>query len=253
MSKTAQQIFNELEAEKNAQPDLVTLNSNSNTAIWRLWLWLIAFAHKLLYDAWDKTKKEIAIIASQQIIGTAPWYEGLALNWTGGTVTIDVASCKETLTATIRKVILKVATFDTGTQKLINLPSADVDALRAYINSKKVKGTDIDVVSQSADLLWFAFSVKYIGTLAVVKSAVEQKIKDHLTAIPFGNNLSVAVLVNDIFSVTGVLDVTVDFVKLSTGLGYIVQPQNIIVTDAGYFEVGKDIGNNDLINLNMYL
>lgn len=251
--KTPQQIFNEMEAEKNAQADLVNLDSPSNTAIWRLWLWLVAFAHNLLYVAWDETKAEIAIIASQQITGTAPWYEGLALNWTAGTVPIDVASCKENVTPPHRKVILKVATFDTGSDSFINIPQADIDALTAYLETKKVMGTDLDLISQSADLLSFGFNIQYSGVLATVESAVIQRIKDYLQTIDFGSDLSVSLLINDLFNVPGVLDVTLDFAELNIGLGYVPQLLNIIETDAGYFEIGKDNLNNDLIALNMFL
>jgi len=252
MSKTAQQIFNELLAEKNANIELADLNSASNTAIYRIWLWLVAYAHKLLYDAWDVCKAELAKIGDQQIIGKDSWYEGLALNWSAGSTTVDVASCKEILSANLRKVILKVATFDNGTQSLINLNSSDLDLLKLYINSKKVLGTDIDVISQSSDLLWLAFSIKYTGTLNDVKLAVKQAIKAYLAAIPFGENLSMSLLVNHIFSVNGVLDVNMIFCKLNIGLGYTDQIQNIVVTDAGYFEIGKDVLSNDLLDLNMY-
>lgn len=250
MSKTAQQIFNELEAEKNAQASLAGLNSNSNMAIWRLLLWVVAFGHKLLYDAWDKTKAEIAVIASQQIIGTTSWYEGLALNWTGGSVTINVASCKESLSA--KKVILKVATFDNLAQKLKNISAVDLNNLRSYINSKKIIGTDIDIISQSSDLLWMSFSIKYLGSLVTVESAVKTAIKDYLKNLPYGSDLSLSLLTNHLFSVPGVVDVNLTFCKVNTGFGYEVQPQNMVITDAGFFEIGTDALNNDLLNLNLY-
>ncbi len=253
MSKTQTEIFNELLTEKAAQPDLVTLTSPSPTAIWRAWLWLVAFAHKLLYDAWDKTKAEIAVIAAQQITGTAPWYEGLALTWSGGSVQVDAAACRETITALQRKVIVKVATRDTGTQQLVNIPQVDLDALRIYMASKKVKGTDLTVISQAADLLWFGFAIKYTGTLLTVQAAVIQKIKDHLAALAFGADLSVTILINDLFTVPGVLDVTPNYTKLDIGLGYVTQPQNLIPSDSGYFEVGQDGLGNDLVDLIMYL
>lgn len=252
MSKTQQTIFNELLAEKNAQADLSALNSTSNTAIWRLWLWMVAFAHKLLYDAWDVTKSEIATLTSQQIHGTNPWYEGLCLNWTSGTVPIDVASCKEVITPTVRKVVVKVATMNTGTNQLVTIPQADLIALRAYLFTKKIKGTDLDLVTQSADLLWLALSIKYTGTLSVVKSAVTQAIKDYLQNLVYGSDFSPSLLVNDLYSVPNVLVVTMDSAKLNIGLGYVLQSQTLILTDAGYFEIGQDSSNNDLLDLNMY-
>jgi hypothetical protein len=252
MAKTEQQIWIELIDEKNNQPALAPLTSTSNTAVWIGLLQIFKSAVKLLYDAWDNMKAEIAIIAAQQIVGTPQWYEGLALNWTGGTAAINAANCMESLSINTRKVLLKVATKNSATQGLVNITLADLLNLKSYINSKKVVGTDIDVISQSADLLWLAFSVKYQGNLTTVQTAVKQAIKDYLGGLQFGDNLSMSLLANAIFDVPDVLDVQLDSAKLDIGFGYVLQSQNIIVADAGYWEIGKDSGNNDLLNLNMY-
>lgn len=251
MAKTVTQIYNELLNEKTNHADLNGLNSTSTTAIWRLWLYLTAIAHKLLYDMWDKTKEEINQIGAQQIVGTKPWYEGLALNWTGGSIGVIAASCIEILTTLDKKVILRVA-GDNGSGGYTNLSTPDRTALQTYINSKKVVGTDVDIISSTADLLWFGFSIKYTGVLATVQADVEQAIKDYISNLPFGATLSMSQLSNALFSVQNVLDVTHDYTKLDNGLGYTTITTNLISSTVGYFEIGKDNFNNDHIDLNMY-
>jgi hypothetical protein len=252
MAKTVQQIYNELVAEKATKPELAGLNSSSQTAIYTLWLWVVAYAHKLLYDMWDVTKAEISQVASQQIIGTKPWYTGLALNWTGGSKPVTACWVVEALTTLDKKVIMKVANSTAGVG-YANLSDADLSALKIYIASKKVIGTDLDIISQTADLLLLKFSIKYIGVQAVVEAAVKSHIKNYLASMAFGSQLSITVLANSIFSVAGVLDVIVDDAQVNVGLGYTPITANYIYADAGYFEIGKDSSNNDLITLNMYL
>jgi hypothetical protein len=252
MAKTVQQIYNELVAEKATKPELAGLNSSSQTAIFTLWLWVVAFAHKLLYDMWDVTKNDISQIASQQIIGTKPWYIGLATSWTGGSKAITACWVVEVLNSLDKKLIMKVANTTAGVG-YANLSDADLSGLKVYIASKKVIGTDIDIISQTADLLWLKLSIKYIGVQAVVEAAVKAHIKNYLANLPFGSQLSITVLANSVFSVSGVLDVIIDDAQVSIGLGYTPITTNYIFADAGYFEIGKDVSNNDLITLNMYL
>jgi hypothetical protein len=252
MAKTVQQIYNELVAEKTTKPELAGLNSTSQTAIFTLWLWVVAYAHKLLYDMWDVTKNEISQIASQQIVGTIPWYVGLAMNWTGGSKAITACWPTELLTTLDKKLIMKVANTAAGVG-YSNLSDADLAAFKTYIGSKKVVGTDIDIISQTADLLLLKLSIKYVGVQATVSAAIVTHIKNYLAILPFGSQLSITVMANSIFSVAGVLDVIVDDAQVSVGLGYTPITTNYINADAGYFEIGKNSSNNDLITLNMYL
>jgi hypothetical protein len=254
MSKTRQEIFNEMLVEKGNLLSLSNLTSTSNTAIWRVWLWLVAFAHELLYAAWDKEKDALSSVASQQIIGTAPWYQGLCLNWSAGSAQIAAVWATEAITALDKKVLVKVANKTTGPNpRYASLSNADLLALSNYIHTKKILGTDVNVMSQIADQLQFSFDIKYVGSKAAVEALIADHIKQYLAAIPFGATLSLAQLTNSLYAVLGVVDVVMHDALLNEGVGFnSVLIANYIKPNAGYWELGVDSNNNDLLQLNMY-
>lgn len=244
MAKDINVILNEMDTEQTAQPALTLLNSVSVTAVYTAFKKVFALGGKLLFDAWDIVREEINQIASAQIIGTKQWYVNLAKGYSGGTI-VQRASALEVGT----KVILKVAAVTGG--QTAQLSSTNLNNLRAYIYSKKVAGTDLDIISQTADLVSLVLSIKYSGVMATVKAAVIAAIKSYLDTLPFDSSLSKTLLEQIILSVPGVLDCSVDVMSIDYGLGYQVITANTALPDAGYFEVGKS-GGNDLITANMY-
>lgn len=251
MAKSLTDIENEIIAAKNADSNLAALNSPSLTAIWLLWVKLIAFVHRIIYVEWDRTKTELSTIAAQQIIGTAAWYEGLALafNYVGSPI-IARASAREVITTYQRKVILKVAKQTLS--GLTNLTSAELAALKIQINARKVVGTDLDIISQTADLTQWVFSIRYTGTAATVKADVITALKLYLKNLPYNEVLSKSLVIDALLQVPGVLDISIDSLKVNIGLGYNEITGNSVIADAGYFEVGKAAGV-DLITANMFL
>ncbi|MEY4927421.1 MAG: hypothetical protein RI894_1857 [Bacteroidota bacterium] len=247
MAKTIAQIETELLAAKAAEPLLDDLNSPSNTAIWRLWLHLVAVCHYIIYRQWDITKSELSVITNQSIIGTREWYVRTARGFSyNGFLIVSRASCRENGT----KVILKVA--KTGGTGIENLTPSELAALRAAITLRKIAGTDIDILSQTADLVALTVSVRYTGSLPTVLAAVKTAIKNCLALLPFDTSLSKGLLVDMLIqTVEGVSDAYIDEMKVNIGIGYTVINSNSVAADAGYFEIGKDNGN-DLITINAY-
>jgi hypothetical protein len=211
----------------------------------------MARLHFVIYQQWIIIKQELAHIASQQIIGTPQWYEGLVLAWLfGGTSIVQLVSCREVITRTQRKVIIKAAK-KTATGS-VQLSTAELTALRNYINAKKVIGTDVDVISQTADLLAISMDIQYTGVLATVEAACVLAIKNHLATLPFNDAFSYGLLINDVLAVSGVLDANITLVQCDKGLGYTAYSSMVITSDAGYWEVGK-IGGVEQLFLNLYL
>lgn len=244
MAKDTNTILAEMDAQQATITELAPLTSVSSTAIFKLIKYLIALAHASMYTMWDAVKNEINTITSSQIIGTPQWYVNLALTYNSG-LNAQRASCREVGT----KVILKVAKSSSGvTSQLTNTELAN---LTTFVNSKKVAGTDISILSQTADLVSFVISVQYTGVQATVEAAVVAAIKSYLAALAFDSNLSRSLIENALLSVPGVLDASVDLMSVDYGLGYEIIPGNLASADAGYFEVGK-LAGNDLITLNMY-
>ena len=74
MARTLTQIQSELLAAKAAEPKLDALDSPSNFAIWRLWLYVVAMAVWTLEQLFDRHKTEIEARLAQNIFGSAEWF-----------------------------------------------------------------------------------------------------------------------------------------------------------------------------------
>jgi len=244
MAKTTTEIKAEMDALQATITDLNGLNSVSTTAIYTLIKNLVATAHAQLYIMWDAVRAELNAVAESQILGTKAWYVQIAKNYSSGTV-VHKATCLESG----RKVIVKVAKLNSGLT--VHLTNAELSGLKAYMKTKKIAGTDLDVISQTADLVDITMSIQFTGIQVDVETAVIAGIKSYLSDLPFDSNLSKSQIENFIMGIPGVLDASVDLLKIDYGVGYTEITTNLASPDAGYFEIGKS-GGNDLITLNMY-
>lgn len=233
-----------MDTEQASLPALTTLNSVSATAVYTSFKKVFALGGSLLYDAWDVVRNEINALAAGQIIGTKQWLINLAKSYSGGTV-VQRASVVENDT----KVILKVAGLSSGLTT--QLTALQLSGLKTFITARKVAGTDLDIISQTADLVSLALSIQYNGVMNTVKAAVIAAIKSYLANLAFDSVLSKTQLEQVILAVPGVVDCAVDVMSIDYGTGYQVIATNTAQPDAGYFEVGQS-GGNDLITTNMY-
>ncbi len=233
MAKTIAQIEAEIIAAKNADANLASLNSPSLTAAWRLWIYLVAVGHRIIYEQWDVTKNELSNIAAQQIIGTCAWYVGLAYDWNdpiSGTNVIGRASCRENGT----KVFLKVARYSGGVTT--HLTPAQLGAFRGDMLLNKVAGTDLTIFSQIADKVKTTLTIRHDGTLT--NAIITTAIRGYLQGLAFDSTLSKSLLINFLIEdVAGVLDASVDSLEVNDGLGYSVIATNTIEADSGYWEL----------------
>ncbi len=63
MARTVTEIYNDLLAQKEATPELAGLTSTAKTAIWRLWLYIVAYVIALHEALWDKKANELTELA----------------------------------------------------------------------------------------------------------------------------------------------------------------------------------------------
>ena len=54
MARSVDTIYADLIAKKESDSNLDALNSKSKTAIWRLWLYIVAYATNVLESLFDK-------------------------------------------------------------------------------------------------------------------------------------------------------------------------------------------------------
>jgi hypothetical protein len=248
MAKPIQQIKDEMDAALAAS-SLATVATNSSAmARYRAFMNVIADVIFVVYREWDTAKMQLAAITSSSIIGTANWYVTMAKAWTyNGSFLIDRASCRENGT----KVFLKVA--KNGGTGLVNLSQSELAEFAAYIKAKKVVGTDITCISQTADLIAIRMDIQYSGAQASIEADCKNKIKQYLASLTFDESLNKGAIADYIAeNVTGVIAAYTTELKVDIGVGYTTVIGAYIAADAGYFEVGKQNGT-DLITLDMHL
>lgn len=245
MARSVSAIFNEIVAEKNNQPDLNGLTSTSQTAMWRLWAFIVAFAISLHEQLFDAVIEEVKDRLSQGVPGTLPWYAAKAKEFQYNASTsyllgfddynravysvineadriIKYASAVE---STGGQVIVKVAKDSSGTPAPLTV--SELNSFTAYMGMMKFAGTRLQCQSNAADKLKLVLTIYYdpIATLTSVQSEVYAKINSYLTSIPFDGLIYVEKIQDAIQSVASVNSVEITSASADTGSGHIGFPR----------------------------
>lgn len=225
MARTTQEVFDSLLVEKANYPELNELDSTGATAIWRLWLWIVAFATSVHEQLWDEKAVELEELATQAVYGTPQWWRGRMFDYQDGYpllvnsenyqpfYDVEDDSAKIIKYAAVQQVgqvgVIKVARDSSGTP--LPLSTLELDRVRGYILDIKPVGTAIAVESRSSDKLITELEIYYDANLvkATVESAVKAAVKAYLTALPFDGAVVRSAVVDAVQAVEGVLDVVV--------------------------------------------
>lgn len=225
MARTVNEIYQTILDAKAAQPALSELNSPSQTAIWRLWAFVVATCQWLVERLWDEFRAETEAFATRSVAGTAPWYKEKALEfqWNAGTtyfVTFDenhrvvwnetvpedrIVKYASVVESGNGMVLVKVAKDAGGTP--VPLASAELASFSDYMHTVKFAGTRMQSVSYNADKLRVYGAVYYdpISNLNVVKSEVERSINAYLSSLPFDGKVYVERIFDAVQKVKGVV------------------------------------------------
>ncbi len=242
MSRTIQEIYNEMIAQKqnmaalkslepnidSAQSLLSQLTTPSKVALWRLLFFVVSvgiWVHEQLFDI---HKQEIEQRAKELITGTARWYRdqcfifqyGDALQWVSNKYTYankDVSkqtikrAAVEEIGGQVRIKVAKLGANDLPAP----LDTAELTAFKAYIGKIKFAGTNIAIISRNADLLKISYDIKYdplvlnsSGQLIADTSVnpVEAAINGYIQNLPFNGVLNLTKLTDVVQNVPGVVD-----------------------------------------------
>lgn len=233
MARTITIIYDSLIAEKQAQSALNSLsgegtgsyaaqlisdlNSGSKVALWRLLLWLVAFAAWTIENLMDNFKVEITTLAQESIAGNSAWLVAQAQLFEYGNTTLSVSSDRKAVYATSNTAnqiikfaavgrengiaVLKVAKADKA-----SLSSPELLAFTAYIDRIRFAGTRISVVSRAANYLNVGGVVYYSGlaNLSEVQSNVSAAITAALNNIAFNTEVDFAKLTDAVQAVDGI-------------------------------------------------
>ncbi|MEO1053905.1 MAG: hypothetical protein AAFX87_24930 [Bacteroidota bacterium] len=265
MARTFDQIRDELEAAKDAEPTLRSeLNANTSpslTALWKLWLNVVASVILTLENLWDVFRNETDAKIEQQRIGTLSWYVERAREFqtVGNLVILDNGNIGYDNVSEENQIIARVSVDeDFDTQELVmrvaklgddneptNLSGDELSLFKDYMEAIKFAGTRLRTISVEADIL------DITGTLyaerGFARSEVEQQVNDaineFLAELPFNGILLKNQLIDKITDLTSVRDIdipnmTITFKSLQGDDVEVVEPREFRSV-AGYFRLGN--------------
>jgi hypothetical protein len=232
MARTLEAIETALVAEKTSRAELDVLSSPSETAIWRLWLKLCAYAAWVHETVWDIFKAEVEATAARAAPGTPGWLvvQAKLFQLDDDLTVIETATGYEVGYApgtTGLKVVTQAATKEASDGRLFLKVASNGEALSAphmvqfseYIDRIKPAGIRVLPVSLEADRLQVFGTVYYnaLLDLTTIKASVTASITAYLAALPFDGLVHRAKIEDAIQASTGVVDLSIGNIFLRSG------------------------------------
>lgn len=230
MARSINEIYNALIKSKNQQPELNSLNSTSQTAIYNLIFYVTAVGISVLEQILDVFKTDVEKIRQDSIAATPAWwsYKMKLFQFAPGdsdrgvlnigedlipkynivdelTQIIDFVSIKQSLNS--KQLNIKVAKSVGGEPD--QLTPEELSAAQYYTRQIQPAGLFINTISFPADLLTGEFDIYYNGLY--VQSVVEQGVRDSITtylqSLEFDGTIYLIKMIDVIQSTPGVENV----------------------------------------------
>ena len=269
MARTVQEIQTQIFANIASDPKLMALNSVSKTAIYRLFVFVVAYASWLLEVIFDTHAAQIDAAILQQKSGTPNWYKNKALAFQYGFDLITdsdrydntgytddeieaskiVKYCSVKESTVSNRIVVKVA-GENG-EILEPLAGDQKEAFEAYIQKIKYAGEKLLIINNPADKLLLNMAV-YYDVLVLDNNGtsilrgdrpVEKAIRAYMKALPFNGELVLNDLIGYLRLVPGVKNVHINNASASAYdtvtsafLDYVAINVRTIPS-AGYFEI----------------
>lgn len=269
MARTITEIQNQIFAKIAGDPKLTELNSVSKVAIYRLFVFVVAYACWLLEVIFDSHAAQIDNAILQQKSGTPNWYKNKSLAFQYGfdllpdsdiydntgytddeieaSKIVKYCSVKESQES--NRLVIKVA-GESG-DDLQPLEGEEKTAFDAYLQEIKYAGVKLLVVNNPADKLLLKMEV-YYDVLVLDNNGtsilngdkpVEKAIRAYMKALPFNGELVMNDLIGYLRLVPGVKNVHINTASASAYdnvtsafldyVGIYVRT----IPSAGYFEI----------------
>lgn len=245
--RTLDEIYDELVIHKSAFPELAGLTNPSNTAIWKLWLRIVAFAVWTMENFFDLHKREVDDTIRKYKIGTTKWYVEMTKRFQYG-YTLPVEQVYYTTIDENARIVkqcsakvdidgvltIKVAKESGG--NLVPLTAGEITALEAYLDRIQFAGVRLKVATFPADILRLTATVYYNGEipLAIYQTRFENAVKTYLKSIPFDSVFVFNALIDAIQATDGTTDVVIGEWKFARHAEPDVVAGRIYETKAGY-------------------
>lgn len=235
MAQSIEDIYQEILVEKTNKPELNTLTSPSNVAVFKLWAYVMAVIHHLQQIIFDLFVSEVTEIADRKQYGTKPWWAEKIKEYQHGdllqfinnifsyAVIDDTKQVVKLVSVSDERGLVKIKAANLIAGVPTQLTVNQVNGLQDYAEEIRPAGTRIIVESLQADVIKFYLNIFYnaAADLPVVQAAVEKAILDYL-AIPsldFDGMFYVNKLIDAIQAVPGVTKEQVVIVNIEAKNG----------------------------------
>jgi hypothetical protein len=238
------------------------LTSTSATAIWILFIEIVAACVCSLEILHDLFKADVSETIAALKPHTTRWYAGIAKKFqygynlvadadyydnTGISDSVVASSKIVTYAAVVEQFPgLRVKVAKTVGSDLAALSAPELAAFVNYMARVKDAGVRLTITSTGADNLLLTLRVKYnplvlTSTGARIDGTVAEPVKDavkrHLKNLPFNGVFSIQKLVDELQKVDGVADLSVDAVQVKYGALPFTSVNIDVIPDSGYLVI----------------
>lgn len=263
MAKTWQDCYDELIAQKNSISELDELNSTSNTAIYKLWISVMAMAYMAMSYLFEEHKTEVDLLVASAPAGTPAWYAQKSLEFQlGDDIQVINNVTSYPIGSTGEKIVTRAVAKNTiegfcaikvakGTAGALQpLDSSEFTQFKAYIDKIQFGGAWIDCINLPADLLTLIANITYdaIYNPDEVKANVIVAVNQFLANMPFDGLLYREKLRDAIQAVTGVVDVEITSLT-ATSEGIIYSIGQLYELRSGYVNINPSTTLDDTLTM----
>lgn len=231
MARSTATIQATMDAEQALQTDLTTLNSPSQTAIYRLWKFITSTIINYLEQLWDIYKAELETQISAAAVGSNAWLQSkvmkfqysastpqvlavdsnFAINYPTIDTTLQIITRCSVTTTSQRVCLVKVAKSNPP----VALSAPELSSLSGFLSYLNFAGVNYVAQSLTSDKIYIDADIYYNGQYASTISAnVITAINAYLASIPFDGKIKLMSLIDAIQAVTGVTDVVLKNVAI---------------------------------------
>lgn len=249
-------------SEKNT---LNNLTSTSKAAIWRLWVFIVAYAIWLHENIFDTHKAEIEELIASQKIHTARWYRGEALKFQlGDELTedglyenenveeADLISSRIIAQASVEEVAgrLKIKAAKLESEDLAPLSASELFAFTQYMELIKDAGTRLLVVSGIPDDLRLTLDIYFDPLVLDANGArldgtnnepVIEAVEKFLHNLEFNGEFILTKLVDYLQLVNGVQFPVVKLASARFGANNYATVNETYLAESGYMKLNQDV------------
>jgi hypothetical protein len=259
MARTIAAIQQSIIDAKNADATLAGLSSTSNTALWRLWTYIVAVGAWVNENLFDAHKAEVTGIIAAELPHNLQWYATKAVAFQLGYTlrygkdvydTIDATAHIVTNAVAVElpnRVRLKAAKTVGGV--LAPLSAGELTAFSSYMQRVKDGGVRLQCTSGAADTLRVALTVYYDPLVldsegrrldGTSDTPVQDAINAFASALPFNGVFILNKLIAAIQAVDGVVIGEVDYCAARYGALPFAEISAAYTPDAGYLVLDGD-------------